>query len=72
MDYAAQKASFAIMFNMGQVCTAGSRTYVQEEVYDEFIKKAVANAKKMKVGDPFDMANDNGPQVGLKIHIVYI
>ena len=29
----------ALFFNMGQCCTAGSRTYVHEDIYDEFVKK---------------------------------
>ena len=61
----------AIMFNMGQVCTAGSRTFVQEEIYDEFVKKATARAAKRTVGDPMDMANENGAQVGIGYSILY-
>ena len=53
----------AVMFNMGQVCTAGSRTFVQEDIYDEFVKKSVERAKGRAVGDPFDHKNENGPQV---------
>ncbi len=30
----------ALFFNMGQCCTAGSRTFVHEDIYDEFVKKA--------------------------------
>ena len=48
---------------MGQVCTAGSRTFVQESIYDEFVKKSVEHAKKRNVGDPFDAATESGPQV---------
>jgi len=29
----------ALFFNMGQCCTAGSRTFVHEDIYDEFVKK---------------------------------
>jgi len=53
----------AIMLNMGQVCCAGSRTYVHESIYDEFVKKSVERAKKRTVGDPFVLTNENGPQV---------
>ena len=48
---------------MGQVCTAGSRTYVHEDIYDEFVKRSVARAKAKTVGDPFDVNNESGPQV---------
>ena len=53
------------MFNMGQVCCAGSRTYVHESIYDEFVKRSVERAKKRTTGDPFKPENENGPQVGI-------
>ncbi|WP_411022882.1 aldehyde dehydrogenase family protein, partial [Salmonella sp. s51228] len=53
IDYAVAVSNFALFFNQGQCCCAGSRCFVQEEIYDEFVKKSVANAKKTKVGDPF-------------------
>ena len=62
VDYAVENAHQAIMFNMGQVCTAGSRTYVQEDIYDEFVKRSVERAKVRKVGDPFQ-GSESGPQV---------
>ncbi len=64
VDEAAKQAHSAIMFNMGQCCCAGSRTYVQESVYDEFVAKSKALAEARKVGDPFDGATQHGPQVG--------
>ncbi len=63
VDYAVAVAHQAAFFNMGQVCNAGSRTFVQEGIYDEFIKKSVELAKKRVVGDPFDAKTENGPQV---------
>ena len=53
----------AAMCNMGQCCIAGSRTFVQEEIYDEFVKRSVKKAKERTVGDPFDAKTINGPQV---------
>ncbi len=47
----------------GQCCTAGSRTFVHEDIYDEFVKKAVQRAQNRKVGDPFDDDTEQGPQV---------
>jgi acyl-CoA reductase-like NAD-dependent aldehyde dehydrogenase len=63
LDYAVETAHGAVMNNMGQVCCAGSRTFVHESIYDEFVKKSVERAKKRTVGDPFDVKNENGPQV---------
>ena len=53
----------AIFSNMGQVCNAGSRTYVHEDIYDEFVKRSVERAKKRVIGDPFDSKTESGPQV---------
>ncbi len=47
----------------GQCCTAGSRTFVHESIYDEFVKKAVEAAKARVVGNPFDRNTQQGPQV---------
>lgn len=47
----------------GQCCCAGSRTYVHESVYDQFVEKANALAMKRVVGDPFKEGIQQGPQV---------
>jgi len=49
-------------FNHGQCCCAGSRIFVHESIYDEFVEKAVIKAKSRKVGDPFGEV-DQGPQI---------
>lgn len=63
VDQAVELAHFALFFNQGQCCCAGSRTYVHERVYDEFIEKAKARALKRIVGDPFKEGVEQGPQI---------
>jgi aldehyde dehydrogenase (NAD+) len=63
LDAAIEGAYFGLFFNQGQCCVAGSRLFVQEKVYDEFLSKMVAKTKGRKVGDPFDPATEQGPQV---------
>jgi len=63
LDYAVETAHFALFFNQGQCCCAGSRLMVQEGIYDEFVKKATERAKKRTVGDPFAPGIEQGPQV---------
>jgi aldehyde dehydrogenase (NAD+) len=63
MDEAIEGCHFALFFNQGQCCCAGSRLYVEEKAYDEFVEKSVARAKKRTVGDPFDSKTEQGPQV---------
>lgn len=50
-------------FLQGQCCCAGSRTFVHERIYDEFVHKAKARAAKRAVGDPFKGGIEQGPQV---------
>src|SRR5215472_1103545 len=63
MDQAVEGAHFALFFNQGQCCCAGSRLYVEEKAYDEFVEKSVTRAKKRTVGNPFDKTTEQGPQV---------
>lgn len=55
-----------ILFNQGQVCCAGSRIFVEESIYDEFIEKAVEKFKNIKVGDPLDPNTQMGAQINKK------
>ncbi|KAI3433107.1 Aldedh domain-containing protein [Psidium guajava] len=66
VDKAVELAHFALFFNQGQCCCAGSRTYVHESVYDEFVEKAKARATIRSVGDPFKSGIEQGPQVNLE------
>ncbi len=63
MDKAVEGAHFALFFNQGQCCCAGSRTFVEESCYDEFVARSVERAKKRTVGNPFDKNTEQGPQV---------
>ncbi|XP_033763936.1 aldehyde dehydrogenase, mitochondrial-like [Pecten maximus] len=63
MDAAVMWAHEGVMYNSGQVCSAASRTFVQEDIYDTFVQKSVQIAKARSVGDPFDAATKNGPQI---------
>ncbi|XP_013604866.1 PREDICTED: aldehyde dehydrogenase family 2 member B7, mitochondrial isoform X2 [Brassica oleracea var. oleracea] len=63
VDQAVEMAHFALFFNQGQCCCAGSRTFVHERVYDEFVEKAKARAINRAVGDPFKSGIEQGPQV---------
>jgi aldehyde dehydrogenase (NAD+) len=63
MDEAVEGSHFALFYNQGQCCCAGSRVMVDAKCYDEFVEKSVARAKTRKVGDPFDPQTEQGPQV---------
>ena len=63
LDAAIEGAYFGLFFNQGQCCCAGSRLFVEEKVYDQFVDKMTKKTKSRIVGDPFDLATDQGPQV---------
>jgi aldehyde dehydrogenase (NAD+) len=46
---AVRDAHHALFMNHGQCCVAGSRLFVHEDIYDEFVQKSVALANKKKV-----------------------
>ncbi|PWZ02297.1 putative indole-3-acetaldehyde dehydrogenase [Testicularia cyperi] len=63
LDQAVKWSAFGIMFNHGQCCCAGSRVYVEEAIYDQFMEKMTAHCKALTVGDPFAANTFQGPQV---------
>lgn len=63
LDHAIETSHTALFFNQGQCCCAGSRIFVEEAVYDEFVKRSVERAKARKVLDPLDPECEQGPQV---------
>jgi aldehyde dehydrogenase (NAD+) len=63
LDAAVEGAYVGLFFNQGQCCCAGSRLFVEDKVHDQFVEKLVKKAKTQKVGDPFDPATTQGPQV---------
>src|SRR5947199_2664023 len=63
LDAAVEGAYLGLFFNQGQCCCAGSRLFVEDKVHDAFVEKLVKKAKGQKLGDPFDMATTQGPQV---------
>ena len=61
-----------MMINQGEVCCAGTRTFVQEEIYDAFVEKSKALAEKRVSGSPLDLTTENGPQVCAVVAHVFI
>ena len=54
LDQAVPTLIRAAFLNQGEICLCTSRIYVQEDIYEEFLKEFVASAKKLKFGDPND------------------
>jgi 4-guanidinobutyraldehyde dehydrogenase/NAD-dependent aldehyde dehydrogenase len=60
LDRAATAAAFAIFFNQGEMCSAGSRLLVDESIKDALLEKIAAVAGKLVPGDPLDPATRMG------------
>ena len=60
LERAAKAAAFAIFFNQGEMCSAGSRLLVQESIKDALLEKVQAVSRKMQPGDPLDPATRLG------------
>jgi aldehyde dehydrogenase (NAD+) len=63
LEEAVEGAHFGLFFNHGQCCCAGSRVFVEEKIYDQFVEKSGVRAQNRTVGDPFDPKTEQGPQV---------
>ncbi|PEZ76287.1 aldehyde dehydrogenase family protein [Bacillus sp. AFS017274] len=55
-----------IMFNQGEVCSAGSRVYVHKDQFDEVVSGMVSLAKNVKLGNGLDTDTTMGPLVSKK------
>ncbi|KAG1449969.1 hypothetical protein G6F46_010704 [Rhizopus delemar] len=63
LEKAAYWACGGIFNNHGQSCNAGSRIFVHESIHDKFLELFIAEAKKIKIGDPFEEDTFQGPQI---------
>lgn len=62
-EKAIEGLQIGILFNQGQVCCAGSRVFVHEDIYDKFLAEAVAAFNKVKVGIPWEKDTQMGSQI---------
>ena len=61
-EAAARGTVFGIFYNKGEVCTAGSRLFVERGVHDSMLEKVIDRAQKYPQGDPLDPKTRVGAQ----------
>lgn len=66
LDGAVPGAGMAVFANSGQICSAGTRLFVEERIYDEFTERVAAYGKSLKVGDGLDPETQIGPLVSVE------
>lgn len=52
----------SVFFNKGENCISAGRLFVEDTIYDEFIRRVVKDVKSMRIGDPLDRSTAHGPQ----------
>ncbi len=63
VERAIEGVMIGVFLNQGEVCTAGSRLFVHDAIYDRFMEKLVAKVKGLKIGDPMKEDTQLGPIV---------
>lgn len=63
LDDSVAAALLGNFYTQGEICSNGTRVFVEEPIRAAFVDKLVARTKKIKVGDPLDSATQMGPLV---------
>src|SRR6266404_462446 len=66
LDAAVPGAAMAVFANSGQICSAGTRLFVESQIYDEFVGRVAEFGKKLQVGNGLDPNTQIGPLVSLQ------
>lgn len=63
LERAVPGAAMAVFANSGQICSAGTRLYVQRRIYEEFVQRLADHARSLRVGPSLDPQTQLGPLV---------
>ncbi len=63
LELAVNGSLCSIFLNQGQMCTAMSRIFVEDDVYDKFVNEFVDKAKRIKLGESLDYESQMGPLI---------
>lgn len=63
LDDAVAGSLFGVFWTQGEICTAGSRIYVERPAFEAFVERFAARARSLRVGDPLDWTTQTGPIV---------
>lgn len=54
LDNAVSAAMLANFYTQGEICTNGTRVFVEDSIHDEFLQRLLARTAKLRLGDPMD------------------
>ena len=68
LENAISGAMLGNFYSTGQVCSNGTRVFVQDGLHDRFVDRLVERTKKIRLGDPLDSETQMGPLVNRSQH----
>ncbi|MBI5327547.1 MAG: aldehyde dehydrogenase family protein [Deltaproteobacteria bacterium] len=63
IDFAAKRCTIGAFSFAGQICISVQRIFVQKDIYDQFLKKFLANIKNLTMGNPMHESTNIGPMI---------
>lgn len=68
LENAVSGAMLGNFYSTGQVCSNGTRVFVQKGMHDRFVDRLVERTKKIRLGDPLDPETQMGPLINKAQH----
>ena len=68
VENAVSGAMLGNFYSTGQVCSNGTRVFVQDGIYERFLKRLTARTSKIVIGDPLDPDTQMGPLINKAQH----
>jgi len=62
-EEAVSAAMLANFFSQGEICTNGTRVFVDASIHDTFVERLAARTRRLRLGDPLDPATEVGPLI---------
>ncbi|HOI74631.1 MAG TPA: aldehyde dehydrogenase family protein [Syntrophales bacterium] len=63
LEVAVEGSLSGVFYHTGQVCVSGTRIFVHEDIYDEYLESAIAATQTVRIGDPMDFETTMGPLI---------
>ena len=63
LDNAVSAAMMANFYTQGEICTNGTRVFVDRDIHDDFVERLLARTSKLKIGDPMNADTQIGALV---------
>jgi betaine-aldehyde dehydrogenase len=68
LENAVSGAMLGNFYSTGQVCSNGTRVFVQKGLHDRFVERLIERTKKIRIGDPLDPETQMGPLISKTQH----